>query len=238
MITKNQIKTIKSLSFKKNRLRENLFIAEGEKVVAELLDSDFDIDTIYATKDWVSPCRCTDFTIISNSELKRISNQKNPNKVLAIAKIMKPRLINKKGVTLVLDGINDPGNMGTIIRICDWFGVTQIVCSNNTVDMYNAKVVQAAMGSLFRVHVFYTDLSDYLKTVKTPIYGAFMKGRYVKEINIEKNSHLIMGNEANGISDEINKFLSVKLAIKKIGKDSESLNVAAATSILLHEFCS
>jgi len=235
VITKNQIKFIKSLSLKKNRIKEKLFIAEGEKIVSELLRSDFEIKNIYATKEW--KVNTDNITQISNAELQRISNLKSPNKVLAVVQFKNHKIIKHDGITLVLDEINDPGNLGTIIRMCDWFGVKQIICSKNTVDIFNPKVVQSAMGSAFRVQVHYTDLENYLSDIKTPIYGAFMDGKNLKEVKLPKSAHLVMGNEANGISPEINKLITDKVSIKNIGKSAESLNVAVATSILLHEFC-
>ena len=235
MITKNQIKFIKSLSLKKKRIKEQLFIAEGEKVVSELLRSDFEIKNIYATKEW--EVSNDNITQISNAELQKISNLKSPNKVLAVVQFKNHKIIKHEGITLVLDEINDPGNLGTIIRMCDWFGVKQIICSKNTVDIFNPKVVQSAMGSAFRVKVNYTDLENYLSDITTPIYGAFMDGKNLKEVKIPKSAHLVMGNEANGISAEINKLITDKVAIKNIGKSAESLNVAVATSILLHVFC-
>ncbi|MBT3570839.1 MAG: RNA methyltransferase [Flavobacteriales bacterium] len=235
MITKNQIKFIKSLSLKKNRIKEQLFIAEGEKVVSELLRSDFEIKNIYATKEW--KVSNDNITQISNAELQRISNLKSPNKVLAVVQFKIHKIIKHDGITLVLDDINDPGNLGTIIRMCDWFGVKQIICSKNTVDIFNPKVVQSAMGSAFRVQVNYTDLENYLSEIKTPIYGAFMDGKNLKEVKLPKSAHLVLGNEANGISAEINKLITDKVAIKNIGNSAESLNVAVATSILLHVFC-
>ena len=235
MITKNQIKFIKSLSLKKNRIKEKLFIAEGEKIVSELLRSDFEIKNIYATKEW--KVNTDNITQISNAELQRISNLKSPNKVLAVVQFKNHKIIKHDGITLVLDEINDPGNLGTIIRMCDWFGVKQIICSKNTVDIFNPKVVQSTMGSAFRVQVHYTDLENYLSDIKTPIYGAFIDGKNLKEVKLPKSAHLVMGNEANGISSEINKLITDKVTIKNIGKSAESLNVAVATSILLHVFC-
>ena len=130
------------------------------------------------------------------------------------------------------------GNLGTIIRMCDWFGVTQLICSSNTVDCYNTKVVQSAMGSLFRVNITYLELATYLANIDMPIYGAHMNGIDVKGQEFPKQAHLIMGNEANGISESISQYITNKVSIKNIGKNAESLNVAVATSILLHEFCS
>jgi len=237
VITKNQIKFIKSLSLKKNRQKEQLFIAEGEKIVAELLNSNFEFHEIFATNEWILKNTDVRAIKVNNSELDRISNLKSANNVLAIVKIKQENLSVTDGLTLVLDDINDPGNLGTIIRMCDWFGVKQLVCSKSTVDCFNPKVVQSAMGSLFRVSIIYTDLEEYITKVDTPIYGAFMDGENVRNIKVPESVHLIMGNEANGISEEIDNLITDKVAIKNIGSSAESLNVAVATSILLHEFC-
>ncbi len=237
MITKNQIKLIKSLSLKKNRQKEQLFIAEGVKLVAELLNSNFEFHEIFAINEWILKNTDVRTIKVSASELDRISNLKSANNVLAIVKIKEENLSITDGLTLVLDDINDPGNLGTIIRTCDWFGVKQLVCSKSTVDCFNPKVVQSAMGSLFRVPIMYTDLEEYLTKVDTPIYGAFVYGENVRNVKVPESVHLIMGNEANGISEEINKLITDKVAIKNIGNSAESLNVAVATSILLHEFC-
>ena len=237
MITKNQIKFIKSLSLKKNRQKEQLFIAEGEKIVAELLNSNFEFHEIFATNEWILKNTDVRAIKVNNSELDRISNLKSANNVLAIVKIKQDNLSVTDGLTLVLDDINDPGNLGTIIRMCDWFGVKQLVCSKSTVDCFNPKVVQSAMGSLFRVPIIYTDLEEYVTKVDTPIYGAFMDGENVRNVKVPESVHLIMGNEANGISEEIDNLITDKVAIKNIGNSAESLNVAVATSILLHEFC-
>jgi TrmH family RNA methyltransferase len=237
VITKNQIKFIKSLSLKKNRQKEQLFIAEGEKIVAELLNSNFEFHEIFATNEWILKNTDVRTIKVSVSELDRISNLKSANNVLAIVKIKQENLSVTDGLTLVLDDINDPGNLGTIIRMCDWFGVKQLVCSKSTVDCFNPKVVQSAMGSLFRVPIIYTDLEEYVTKVDTPIYGAFMDGENVRNVKVPESVHLIMGNEANGISEEIDNLITDKVAIKNIGSSAESLNVAVATSILLHEFC-
>ena len=240
MITKNQIKYIRGLSLKKNRMKEQCFIVEGEKFLYELLDSSFEVVELFAIKDWINENKDVPKKVqtVSFKELERISNLKSPNKVLAVVKMKEQKIIQQKSaVTLVLDDINDPGNLGTIIRMCDWFGVKQIICSENTVDIYNPKVVQATMGSLFRVNIVYTNLSTYLTKVTTLIYGAYMDGENIKNINVERNSHLVMGNEANGISSEVSKFITDRVAIKNIGGITESLNVAVATSILLHEIC-
>ena len=240
MISKNQIKFIKSLYLKKNRIKAQLFVAEGEKIVNELLNSKFEIEHIYSTKQfsWKNSNQKLAVTTVSNKELSRISNLTSPNNVLAIVRVSQQELKNNTGITLVLDDVNDPGNLGTIIRMCDWFGVSQLICSNNTVDCYNPKVIQSAMGSFFRVNIKYLDLDTYLSNIDTPIYGAYMNCSDVKGQDLPKHSHLIMGNEANGISEAISEYITNKVSIKNVGKNAESLNVAVATSILLHEFCS
>ena len=240
MISKNKIKFIKSLSLKKNRVKAQLFVAEGEKIVNELLNSKFEIEQIYATKQFsgIYSSDKSAVTVVSSEELSRISNLTSPNNVLAIVRVSQQELEKNTGITLVLDDVNDPGNLGTIVRMCDWFGVSQIICSNNTVDCYNSKVVQSAMGSLFRVNITYLDLTTYLTNIDTPIYGAYMNSVNVRGQEFPKQAHLIMGNEANGISESISKYITNKVSIKNIGENAESLNVAVATSILLHEFCS
>ena len=240
MISKNQIKFIKSLSLKKNRVKAQLFIAEGEKIVNELLNSNFEIEHIYATKEFsgINSSQKLDVTLISNEELLKVSSLTSPNNVLAIVRFCHQEFKNNSGIILVLDDVNDPGNFGTIIRICDWFGVIQIICSSSTVDCYNPKVVQAAMGSLFRVNIKYMDLATYLANIDSPIYGAYMNGDNIKEQELPSKAHLIMGNEANGISTSISHYITNKVSIKNTGKNTESLNVAVATSILLYEFSS
>jgi TrmH family RNA methyltransferase len=240
VISKNQIKFIKSLSLKKNRIKLQLFVAEGEKIINELMNSKFEIEHLYATKQFlgINSSEKSALTVVSNEELSRISNLTSPNNVLAIVRVSQKESEKSGGIKLVLDDVNDPGNLGTIIRMCDWFGVTQLICSNSTVDCYNPKVVQSAMGSLFKLDIKYLDLATYLADIDTPIYGAYMNGVDVKGQEFPKKAHLIMGNEANGISESISKYITNKVSIKNIGGNTESLNVAVATSILLHEFCS
>lgn len=237
MITKNQIKLIKSLSSKKNRVKHQLFVVEGEKNISELFSSDYEIFFLFANSDWIDMNPNQVAIKVTNTELERISNLNKPNKVLALVRIKNNIDVSITGRTLVLDNINDPGNMGTIIRTCDWFGIKNIVCSINTVDCYNPKVVQSAMGSLFRLNVIYTNLLEYLKKVKSPIFGAFMHGDNIKEISFPKDMHLVMGNEATGISNDLSDLIVNRIKIKNIGNKTESLNVAMATSILLYEIC-
>ncbi|WP_299012584.1 RNA methyltransferase [uncultured Polaribacter sp.] len=237
-ISKNQLKLITSLSQKKYRQKEQLFIAEGVKVVHELLNSSLTLAFLFCTEDFATTLNSDKTQIISATELKRISSLKTPNKVLAIFKIPNGKTIVDSGLTIALDAINDPGNLGTIIRLCDWFGITQLVCSKDTVDCYNQKVVQASMGSLTRISIIYTDLNLYLKETKLPTFIADMHGKNVYNTALPKEGILIMGNEANGVSDKVSALVSHKISIPQFGETqkTESLNVATATAILLSEF--
>ncbi len=238
MLSKNQVKLINSLKKKKFRWQTELFIAEGVKVVEELLNSDLILHSMYGTDTYSNRFYLEDLQIITEKELKSISEFTNPNQVFAIFEIPAKSEIVTAGITLVLDEINDPGNLGTIIRLCDWFGVNQLVCSLNTVDCYNPKVVQASMGSLSRISIVSTDLMQFLKTEKRPIYGALLDGENVYQTTLPENAILVMGNEANGISNEIQKLITKPITIPPFGKvqKTESLNVATATAILLSEF--
>ncbi|MFC4267582.1 TrmH family RNA methyltransferase [Polaribacter marinivivus] len=235
-ISKNQLKLITSLSKKKYRQKHKLFVAEGVKVVNELLNSSFELDQLFATEDFDTQHK--NYQIISNEELRKISSLKTPNKVLGIFKIPAEKEISNKGLILVLDDINDPGNLGTIIRLCDWFGVTTLVCSNETVDCYNQKVVQSSMGSLTRLAIKYLNLKEYLSNTELPTFIADMDGENVYKKELPKEAVLIMGNEANGVSDEIKSLIKHKISIPRFGnlQETESLNVATATAILLSEF--
>ena len=235
MITIKEIKFINSLKLKKNRVKHNLFVVEGEKNVQELLNSNYKIHSLFATNTWKNKNPNIDALEVSVAELNRISNNKNPNKVLALVKIKASSSTTKSNIKLVLDDIKDPGNLGTIIRICDWFNVRSIICSKNTADCYNPKVVQASMGSIFRVDIIYTDLLQYLKMIKSPIYYACLDGKNIKKVEFPKNIHLVIGNESKGINEDIINLNSNKVTIKNFGSKTESLNVAVATSIFLYE---
>jgi len=238
MLSKNQHKLITSLQQKKYRNKHQLFVVEGVKVVNEFLKSKFQLEKIFCTEDYKSSIEEYEPQLISENELSKISNLATPNKVLGLFKIPKPVDIVDKGLILALDTVNDPGNLGTIIRLCDWFGVSQLVCSKTTVDCYNTKVVQATMGSLARLPIIYTDLQTYLLHTKLPIYGATMHGEKTKDVSIKEDAVLVMGNESNGISKEIEKVLTYQITIPRYHKKScvESLNVATATAILLNDF--
>jgi RNA methyltransferase, TrmH family len=238
MITRNQIKLIISLQQKKYRLAKNLFLAEGEKGIRELLNSKFELEHIYCTDNTFDDLKTDNLTQISEADLKKISALATPNNCLALFKINNDTSLKNNGLIVVLDDIRDPGNLGTIIRLCDWFGVLQLVCSPETVDCYNPKVVQATMGSLTRVNICYTDLSDYLKKANLPLFGTFMNGENVYKTTLPENGILIMGNEANGISPKMEKIIQHRLSIPRFGtiQKTESLNVATATAIFLSEF--
>ena len=235
MLTSKQIKFIKSLSLKKNRILHKCFIVEGEKIISDLLKSSFEILDLYASDKWNNSE--VDYIKLSSKELQRISQFKNANKVIAIVKIPEKIILKDTGVTLVLDQIQDPGNFGTIIRICDWFGVKQIICSNDTVDMYNSKVVQSSMGSIFRVNIFYKNLTEYLKNVNNPVYATLKNGNSIKKIKKNKNCHIIIGNESRGISNNLFSYVDEKFSINQTSSDVDSLNVAVATGIILYDFC-
>jgi TrmH family RNA methyltransferase len=238
-ISKNQLKLITSLSQKKYRQKNSLFIVEGIKVVNELLNSFFQVDTLFATDDFETTISLDKIVRISEKDLQKISNLKSPNKVVGLFKIPDQKPLQQNGLTIVLDAINDPGNLGTIIRLCDWFGVTQLICSKDTVDCYNAKVVQASMGSLTRISIKYIDLENYLQETNLPTFIADMNGENVYKVALPKEAILVMGNEANGVSDELKTLIKNKISIPRFGEtqETESLNVATATAILLSEFC-
>ena len=203
MISKNQIKLITSLTQKKYRKQHQLFLAEGEKVIDEILNSSFELEHVYCTQDIFNNVESTKKSIIGESDLKKITALNTPNNCLAVFKIPVEQKIDSIGLTVVLDDIKDPGNLGTIIRLCDWFGVSQIVCSLQSVDIYNPKVVQATMGSITRVAVYYTNLEEYLNNSNAKIYGTFMEGENIYKTSLPTKGIVVFGNEANGISKTV-----------------------------------
>ncbi|MDR2563842.1 MAG: RNA methyltransferase [Prevotellaceae bacterium] len=246
MFSKSQKKHIASLSQKKYRDEAQQFVVEGEKSVAELLVSDIELVGIYHTKTYAVPPFASKFSVeISEVEMSQISNLKTPGQVLAVARI--PRyepdpqsLLNS--LTIMLDGVQDPGNMGTIVRLCDWFGIRTIVCSPGTADVYGPKVVQASMGSAFRVKICYMQpipLLELLQTANLDIYGTFLEGENIYRSPLYPKGLIIMGNEGHGISPDVAGFVSRKLYIPRDvsdGNKTESLNVASATAIVMSEF--
>ena len=244
MISKNQQKFIRQLEQKKYRKREGLFVAEGTKVVGDLLKR-YTPEAIYSTLQWQAPNGITP-QIVTDEELQRISFQQHPQQVLALFPIPSQagdyphKLLNEQTLTLALDGVQDPGNLGTIIRIADWFGVNTLICSEDTADAWNPKVVQATMGSLARVNIIYTSLTtllDYLPD-DFPIYGTFLDGKDIYIEQLTSGGLIIMGNEGNGISEEVRQRVNHRLLIPNFhqGETADSLNVAIATAITCSEF--
>ena len=238
MVSKNQIKLISSLQQKKQRIAHQLFIAEGIKGVQELLDASFELDHLYTTQNDFEMVSNNQKTVVSDADLKKISALATPNTCLAVFKMPKEKKIEASGLILVLDSVRDPGNLGTIMRLCDWFGIQQLICSKETVDIYNPKVVQATMGSIARVNVSYVDLNDFLTTISLPVFGTFMNGDNIYKTALPQEGIIVMGNEANGISPELEKIIKNRLTIPRFGtiQKTESLNVATATAIVLSEF--
>jgi TrmH family RNA methyltransferase len=238
MLSKNQIKLITSLQQKKYRFANQLFFAEGIKVIQELLASNFELVHLYSTKNDFEEVSNSNKTVILESELKKITALTTPNSCLAVFKIAAEKPIIESGLILALDSIRDPGNLGTILRLCDWFGISQLICSNETVDIYNPKVVQATMGSIARVNVNYIDLNAFISQSNMPVYGTFMDGENIYKSELPQEGIIIMGNEANGISPELEKLVKNKITIPRFGtlQKTESLNVANATAIILSEF--
>ncbi|MDV7140670.1 RNA methyltransferase [Maribacter sp. TH_r10] len=236
MVGKSQIKFIKSLQQKKYRIQHGMFVVEGIKTVRELLGSNFEAHKVYTIDNDLVSAEQVNVELVSEADLKRISNLKNPNKVLGVFKFPLVKPIEEQGWILALDDVRDPGNLGTIIRLCDWFGVRQLVCSENTVDCFNPKVLQATMGSITRVNIVYTDLLQFIKSSELPVYGTFMDGENVHVTKMPEKGILVMGNEANGISKEIADLVNHKITIPQFGgQKTESLNVATATAIFLNE---
>jgi TrmH family RNA methyltransferase len=238
VLSKSQIKRITSLGQKKYRNREGIFVAEGIKVIQELLDSSLILEGLWSVDDSAFSEQATKVAAVTLADLKKVSFLKTPQTAIAIFRIPEAKKTTESGLTLLLDDVRDPGNLGTIIRLCDWFGITDLVCSKETVDCYNPKVVQATMGSLTRVNVVYADLIDYVGKTKRPIYGTFMDGDNVYSAALPKDGILVMGNEANGISSEIESKISQRIGIPRFGpkQATESLNVATAAAIFLSEF--
>jgi len=236
LVSKSQIKLISSLQQKKYRNKLGLFIAEGAKVINEFLSSGFILHSLFSTEEDFN--KLEDVQIISEKDLSKISFLKNPNNSVAIFEIPIRKPVLKEGIVVALDAIRDPGNLGTIIRLCDWFGVKQLVCSMDTVDCYNPKVIQATMGSIARVEVTYVELSEYINESFLPVYLGCMDGENIYRQKLPENAIIVLGNEANGISEKIKSLQTIKIAIPQFNEQQrvESLNVATATAILLSEF--
>ena len=234
MVTKSELKYIQSLSDKKVRLETGCFIAEGVKLVGEMIAAGYPLKAVYALDSWESPDATLEVTRIEAFELEKMSMLQTPNQVLAVAMMpQKKEAIDLAGpLTIVLDGIQDPGNMGTIIRTADWFGITQIVASEDTVDVYNPKVIGATMGSFMRVSVTYKNLAEWIPTVKLPVYGALLEGENVFTIKAPQKGLLVIGSEGKGIRENILDFITHPVTIPKIG-EAESLNAGIAAGIIV-----
>ncbi len=238
MITKADIKFIKSLQNKKERVLSGKFVIEGEKIVNEaIIYAKTNIDHIYATSIFIEqndiPSTIS-VTEVLPQDLAKISTLNTPNKAIGICK-KQPSTNQTSNLILVLDHIQDPGNLGTIIRLADWFGILEIICSENTVDCYNSKVIQSTMGAIFRVNISYKPLDEFLEKTTLPVYGALLNGENVFTTKFNEKGILLLGNEGNGISEALKKFISHKITIPKYG-ESESLNVAMAASIIVGSY--
>lgn len=245
MISKATIKKIHALDMRKFRKNERLFVAEGPKLVDELCAT---MKPVYiaALPEWISEnakiISGTEYDIVTPDELQRASLQKNPQQVIALFPIPEHRFCTeqlKNELVLMLDGVQDPGNLGTIARIADWFGIRNIICSTETADIYNPKAVQATMGALARVKFHYTDLLQLLSQYDGPVYGTFLDGENIYGQELSENGIIVMGNEGKGISQGVGEMINRRLYIPNypIGtQTTESLNVAIATSIVCAEF--
>lgn len=236
-LSKAKQKWIRSLHLKKNREAEQVFVVEGEKMVLEgLANANFELLIVVVHNEHISkiPDNFLENAFSANSkEMEQLSALSSPNKLIAVFK-RSNKTIQANLFTLVLDGIQDPGNMGTILRLADWFGIKQVVCSKDTVDCYNEKVIQASMGAIFRIPVFYTHLPAFLDESSQQKFGAMLNGEHYKSVAYPKDAILIMGNEGKGVRPEVQEYIDVNITIPRYG-EAESLNVATATAILLAE---
>jgi TrmH family RNA methyltransferase len=250
MLSKNKIKLIQSLNRKKERDESGLFLAEGNKMVEEALRSDYKIETLVSTTLFAAQhpeiqTKANEFIEADRESIQKASLLQNPQEALAIVWqpiLTKPELNLSTELYLALDFIQDPGNLGTILRIADWFGINTVICSENTVDVYNPKVVQASMGAIFRIKTGYTDLESFLSEAsksQVPVYGTFMDGSNIYKEELTRNGIIVLGNEGNGISDSVSQLVTKKITIPTFSintNKSESLNVAIAASICCSEF--
>ncbi|AZA89232.1 RNA methyltransferase [Chryseobacterium nakagawai] len=240
MLTAHTIKVLQSLDKKKFRQKYNLFLVEGNKIICELFNSNFKVKEILSTDPQKLDRTDIPITHISENELKKISFLKTPKDSVAVCHLPEEKPWADKRIQLVLDGIQDPGNLGTIIRLADWFGIEQIICSEDTVDFYNPKVIQATMGSFTRVNMVYTDLVDYLSKTENVNIGTDMDGDNIYTFEKPEKINLILGNEGNGMRPETEKLLQKCISIPRFGKSqsTESLNVSMAAGIILGQLFS
>ena len=232
MVSKNQIKFIRGLKEKKNRVLSKKIVVEGLKTIQEFIDSKYELDQLYSTSSEL--IKNFQPELINDSQLKLMSNQRTPSGTIGIFNMI-DKSIKESSFYIVLDNIADPGNLGTIIRTCEWFGINQIICSIGSVDCYNPKVIQSSMGSLSRVNVIYTDILKFLKLKKLPIYLAELGGKKFKKSEVLDKCIWVFGSESHGISDEIKKIADFSFMIPKYKKDikTESLNLPTSLGIIL-----
>jgi RNA methyltransferase, TrmH family len=239
MLSNNVIKIITSLGSKKYRQKYNLFVVEGVKNIGEVIKSSIKVKELFITEDFWPEASSIKKTFIDEKDLKKISYLTTPNVGLALCELPdNPKLEQFNGLALALDDIRDPGNLGTIVRLADWFGIEHVLCTKESVDLYNPKVIMSTMGSFSRVNVHYIDLAEYLSNYQGNIFGTFMEGESIYENELPQDGILVMGNEANGISKTIENLTTHKISIPFFGvkENTESLNVAVATSVILGEF--
>ena len=237
MLSKSNIKYIKSLQVKKYRKQEQCFLIEGAKSVLELLASDFEVVKLIGTADFLSSLKrnaASEIIEVSEKELEGLGEFQTNNTALAVARIKQnvPVTVLDTEFALVLDDIRDPGNLGTIIRAADWFGIHKIIASSETADFYNPKVISATMGSFTRINIYYTDLGSYLLNTKQKVYGACLDGKNIHELSFGKSGLIVIGNESRGISPEIERYITDKITIPKYGQ-AESLNAGVAAAVIL-----
>ncbi|MFN3019647.1 RNA methyltransferase [Chryseobacterium sp. TY3] len=242
MLTSHKIKIIKSLEKKKFRQKYNLFLVESNKIIKELANSHVKILEIYSIKpeELKSLFKNVDIFEIDERELRKISFLQNPKDSVAVCSLETAKIDDSIDRQIILDGIQDPGNLGTIIRLADWFGIEQVVCSQDTVDLYNPKVLMSTMGSFARVNVCYVELEDYLKIYQHPIIGTDMQGESIYKKEFPSKFSLVLGNEGNGIRPSVEQLLTDVITIPRFGKQqsTESLNVSMATGIILGQIFS
>ena len=248
MLTNNKIKLIKSLDKKRERIESGCFVVEGEKMVRELLMSRFETIEVFAVQQYIDELianlkRKAEITAISEHDLERISFLKTPNKAVALAKLPEKRTpADLRGLSIALDNVQDPGNLGTIVRTAAWFGIANVFCSPDTVDVYNPKVIQSTMGAIFKVNVIYCDLAELAATARKagiPMFGTRLDGKNLYAAKLPKDAIVVMGNESKGLSAEISALMDSNLKIPSYApptSDMESLNVAVATAIVCAEF--
>ena len=237
MLSKNQLKLVQKLSQKKHRSETGLFVVEGKKSIVEFVEAGYQAEAIYATDSFSPSLAKQPLTLVSKEELSKLSTLKHPDEGVAIFCQPKKKGILQEGLILALDNIQDPGNLGTLIRLCDWFGIETLLCSEQTVDCYNPKVVQASMGSLSRVEVHYLPLEGFLATCALPVYVATLEGENLYTASFAEDCVIVLGNEANGVSPEVVALADGAITIPRFGRrqQAESLNVAMAGGIIISQ---